>query len=121
MAGPSPAMNDGYRSAAGGAFGIDVDRVERLARRHEQPVAAASAKAQIGAALRQCDAADHLAVGREHRDPVEFAWAPAAPQIAGDIAAKAVRRAVADIAEDPPVGEPGSVLDNVVDADRARL
>src|SRR5207244_12203760 len=93
------------RSAAGGAFGVDVDRVERLARRHEQPVSAASAKAQIGAAFGQRDAADQLAVRGENGDAVELARAPAAPQIARDVAAEAVRGAFADIAKDPAVGE----------------
>ena len=90
-----PRCLPGWRSAAERALGIDVNRVERLARRHEQPVAAAPAKAQIGAALGQSDAADHLAVGGENRDAVEFARAPAAPQITVDIAAEAVRGALA--------------------------
>src|ERR1051326_7481021 len=101
MAGSHPAMTgDLCTSAADRAFGVDVDRIERLARRHKEPVATAPAKAQIGAALGQRDAADHLAIGRENGHPVQFARAPAAPEIAVDIAAKAVRRALADRSEE---------------------
>ena len=115
---PSPGRRF---SAADRALGVDVDRVERLAGRHEQAVALQPAEAQIGAALGQCDAADHRAVGGENRDPVQgLAHPPAAPQIAVDIAAEAVGRAVAEIGEVARVGEAGAVGDDIEDGDRAR-
>ena len=42
-----------------------------MARRHEQPVTLGSAETEIGAARRQRDEADRLAVAIEHLDPVE--------------------------------------------------
>src|SRR5579872_4418699 len=111
----------GSSSAADRAFGVDVDGVERLARRHEQPVSLDPAEAQIGAAFGQGDAADHLAVRGDYDHSVQpLAGAPAAPQIAMDIAAEAVRRAVADIGERASIGEPGAVIGDVIDADCPR-
>ncbi len=52
------------RLPAYGTLGLDIERIDRLARRHEQAVALDTAETEIGAALRQHDAADHLAVGR---------------------------------------------------------
>src|SRR6266403_1600522 len=54
------------------ALGVHVQRVDRLARCHEQPVALQSAETQIGAALRQRDAADLRAVGGEYEYAVQF-------------------------------------------------
>src|SRR6266699_3225213 len=80
-------------SAAWRALGVDVERIERPARGHEQAVALGPAEAKIGAAFRQADAADQLALGREHNDAVELreSHAPAAPQIAVDVAPSTVR------------------------------
>src|SRR5437899_7084434 len=66
-----------------------------VARRHEQPVAVAAAEAEVGAAFGQRDEGDRLAGGVENLDPVLLgvAHAPAAPEIAVDIAAEAVGRA----------------------------
>src|SRR5262249_46898488 len=50
------------------ALSVDVHRVERLARRHEQAIAFRSAEADVGAHFRQADAAEQLAVGRPHGD-----------------------------------------------------
>src|SRR6185437_2470218 len=70
------------------ALGIDVERVQRLARRHEQAVPPEAAEAEIGAALRQMDVADRLARGVEHAHAVQVgAHAPSAPEIAVDVAA----------------------------------
>src|SRR5690242_4626482 len=44
------------------ALGVDVKRIERLARRHEQAIAHRSSEAEIGAALGELDAADQLAL-----------------------------------------------------------
>src|ERR1043166_3942034 len=121
MAGSYPAMTGDLRaSAANRAFGIHIDRIERLARGHKEPVATAPAKAQIGAALGQSDAADHLAIGRENGHPVQFARAPAAPEFAVAVAADPGRRPLADIAQGPTIGELCPILDDVVDPDRAR-
>src|SRR3981081_3553926 len=59
-------------------------------------------------------------VAWEDGNPVQFPRAPAAPQITVDIAAEAVRGALADIAKDAAIGELCPVLDDVVDADRTR-
>ena len=89
------------------ALRVHIQRVDRLARGHEQAVALQAAEAEVGAALGQGDAADHDAVGREHHDAVEFgiAHAPAAPQIAVDVGAHAVGRAGAGVDEDALVGK----------------
>ena len=89
------------------ALGVHVQRIDRLARGHEQPVALHAAEADIGAALGQRDAADRRAVGRIDHHAVEFgiAHAPAAPQIAVDVAAHAVRRAGTGVDQHPLVGD----------------
>jgi hypothetical protein len=50
-----------------GSLRGDVDRVERLARRHEQAVALGAAEAKIGADLGQPNTADELARRRPYR------------------------------------------------------
>src|ERR1041385_7162570 len=72
----------GKNSAAGHALRLDIKRVDRLARRHEEAVALPAAETHIGAALRQQDAADQIAVRRKHRDSV---LALAAGETAPDI------------------------------------
>src|SRR4029453_17962205 len=71
-----------WPSAARRALRVDVERIQRLARRHEQAVAFEPAEADVGGALWQRDAADWLAVGREYHDALEFSrpHAPAPPQ-----------------------------------------
>jgi hypothetical protein len=63
-----------------------------MARRHEQAVASGAAEAKVGAALGQRNEADQLAGGVENLDPVLLGvtHAPAAPEIALDVAAEAV-------------------------------
>src|SRR5262249_56397351 len=92
----SVALHAAPRSPSGRALRIDVERIERVARRHEQPVALGAAEAEIGGTLGQGDEADGLAGRVENLHPVQLraAHAPAAPQIAVDVAAKAVGRAV---------------------------
>src|SRR4051812_37359081 len=51
------------------ALRIDIHRVERVARGHEQAVALDAAEAEVRAALGERDMADHRAVGGEHHDP----------------------------------------------------
>src|SRR4051794_41175599 len=83
-------------------LGVHIERIDRLAGSHEQAVAFHAAEAEVGAALGQRDPADHHAVGRIDHDAVELgiAHAPAAPQIAVDVAAHAVGRAGAGVDED---------------------
>src|ERR1700682_2419400 len=52
------------------ALRLHIDRIQRLARRHEQAVALLAAEADIGAGLGQQDLADPGAVRREDLDPV---------------------------------------------------
>src|SRR5580704_46435 len=54
-------------SPAGRALGVHVARVERMACRHEEAVAIASAETDIGGALGQRDRADPLAFRIEDR------------------------------------------------------
>src|SRR5664279_442029 len=60
----------GQPSAIMRALGLDIDRVQRLARRHEQAVALLAAEAEIGAGLGQADLADARAVGCEDLDAI---------------------------------------------------
>src|SRR5476651_667554 len=80
-----------------GALRVHVDRVDRLARRHEQPVALRSAEAEIAADLGKTDAADQLALRRPDGDavvPDRAAGVARAPDVAVDVAAHAVGRAL---------------------------
>src|SRR5262245_50086783 len=83
-------------SISGRALRIYIERIERMACSHEQPIALAATEANIGAALRQRHKADRLAFGIEHFDAVEVsvAHAPAAPQIAVHVDAEAIRCAL---------------------------
>src|SRR5262245_65617094 len=84
------------RSPSRRALRIDVERIERVARGHEQPVALDTAEAEIGAALGQRDEADGFTgrVENLHSVQLRAAHAPAAPQIAVDVAAQAVGVAI---------------------------
>ena len=82
-----------------------------MARRHEQAVAVAAAEAEIGATLRQRYVADRLTLRIEDAHAVELrCHAPAAPQVAVDVAAKAVRRAVRTGEDAPPGTDDGAPL-----------
>src|ERR1700730_14779183 len=75
----------------GSPLRVDVERVERLAGGHEQPVAFRTTKAHIGGDLRQMDAADQLGLRVPHRHsivPDGTAGVARAPQIAVDVAAR---------------------------------
>src|SRR5262245_11154898 len=107
--------------AAGGALRVHEQRIDRMARRHEQAVALGAAEADVGAALRQRNESDRLAGGVEnlHAVLLRIAHAPAAPEIAVDVAAEAVRRAARLGGEEGArIGELLAVY--VVDADHAR-
>jgi hypothetical protein len=67
-------------SPASYALRVHVERIDRVARRHEQPVAVAAAEADVGGALGQHYEANRFAGRIEHLDAVERrAHAPAAP------------------------------------------
>ena len=94
--GPCVRRNDSSLSAQR-ALRVHIERIDRLARRHEQAVALHAAEAEVGAALWQGDEADRGAVGREHHDTVEIgiAHAPAAPEVAVASHPEAVQGALA--------------------------
>src|ERR1700737_439656 len=72
---------------------LDIDRVQRLARRHEQAVALLAAEAHIGADLRQPDLADPYAIRRENLHTVVALADPARadPDVAVDVDPHSVR------------------------------
>src|SRR4029077_8702873 len=106
--------------SADGALGFDVERIDRLARRHEETGALNAAKTQIGAAFGQHDTADHLATRREDRNPVlGLAARPCAPEIALGVDSHAVGAARFGAVELTPVRGLGAVVDDIVDLDRA--
>src|SRR6266436_536183 len=107
-------------STAGRALRVHVERIERMARRHEQPVASDAAEAEVGAALGQRNEADRLAGGIENLDPVLLGGthAPATPEIALDVAAEAVGRAARFSSDEgAAIGE--LVVVDVIDLDHA--
>src|SRR6267378_8160120 len=107
-------------SAANRTLRFDVERIERLPCRHEEAVALDPAETDVGAALGQHDAADHLAVGGEHDNAVlGLAAGPSAPQIALDIDPHAVGATRLGAVELTSIRGLGAVLDNIVDLDRA--
>src|SRR6185369_8483843 len=106
------------------ALRVDVERIDRVARRHEQAVALDAAEADVGAALGQRDEGDRLAGGVEdlHAVLLVVAHAPAAPQVAVDVEAEAVRRTAGlGGEEDAAVGELGAVVGDVEYLDNARV
>src|ERR1043165_8386909 len=93
------------------ALRADVKRVERLAGRHEQPVALRAAEANVTADLRQPDTADQLALRGPHGDTAVAdvaAGVRGAPHVAVHVAAHTVRPALDtvdhEIAEELAVG-----------------
>src|SRR5258708_7992040 len=81
------------RSAERSALGCDIDRIQRLARRHEQAVALLAAEADVGAGLRQADLADAHPIRRENLDAVVALADPsgADPDVAVDVDPQSVR------------------------------
>src|SRR5438093_1062072 len=114
-----PAASRRPCSAADGALSLDVERIDRLALSHEEAVALDAAETDVGAALGQHDAADHLAVGGEDGNAVlGLATGPCAPQITVDIDPHAVGPARFGAVELTPVRGLG-VVDDIVDLNRA--
>src|SRR6266702_2657828 len=105
-------------SARSGALGRRIDRIERLARGHEQAVALGAAEADVAAHFGQADAAEQLAFRRPHGDAAiahGAAGIAGGPDIAIDVAAHAVRSAFDAV--DREVGKPLAVRELVVGAD----
>ena len=92
---PSPAEREPGERESQQPPRVHVQGIDRLARRHEQAVAAHPAEAQVGAAFRQADVPDGVACGVEHPHPVQVrrAHAPAAPKVAVLVHPEPVRRA----------------------------
>src|SRR5205085_5601760 len=93
-------------------------RVERLASRHEQPIALGSAEADVAADLREPDAPDQLAGGIPDRHPAIADGATGvarAPEVALDIGAHAVGPALHAV--DHEVAEELAARELVVAAD----
>src|SRR5262249_5834698 len=107
----APTIDVSRQSSARRALRADVERIERLARRHEPAGAGCGAQPNHGAAYRKLDAADELAGRVVDHDAVEFlaAHAPAAPQVAVDVDAETIGRAGAGVDESAPVGELAAV------------
>src|SRR5439155_1151201 len=63
---PGTPLRDWSRLSRAGALRGGVDRVERLARRHEQTVPLGTAEADVAADLRQPDATDELGLRRPY-------------------------------------------------------
>jgi len=111
-----------WRSAARFALRVHVERIDRVACRHEQAIALQATKTEIGTALGQGDEADRPAGRIEDFHPIllRIAHAPAAPEIAVDVDAEAIgsaSRLGGD--EDPAVAE--LVVIDVVGPDEARI
>src|SRR4051812_33578439 len=95
-----------------------------MTRRHEQPISFRSAEADVGRTLGQADVADRRALRVEDANAVELVGthAPAAPQVAVDVDAEAVRRLRLGANDQLPwIGELCPLDIEGVDRARARL
>jgi hypothetical protein len=100
---------------------VQVHRVHRLRRRHEQPIAGLPAEADVRAGLGQHDLAEERAVGREDVDAVITVTAAARrrPQVAVLVAPDAVRGPGLHVGEHATV--PGTAVEDVVHVDAPGL
>src|SRR5258708_36888016 len=75
---------------------LDIDGIERLARRHEQAVALLAAEGEIGAGLRQEDLAQGLGIGGGDLPPRLGGSPPTPPgaKLSGVVTRQASREAV---------------------------
>src|SRR5262245_60859915 len=107
----------------GHALGVHVERIDRVACCHEQPVAVAYAEADVSGAFGQRNEADRLAGRIEYLDAVERrAHAPAAPQVAVDVDPKSVRRFFFfAVDEHAAIGELRSAVEHIKDVDCTSL
>lgn len=100
-----------------------IERVDRLTPAYEQPIATWPDEAEIRAPLRHHDLAEARAVRRVAMDAVD-ALAPErgrGPDIAVAITADAVVEPGIDFDEDPPIGEPPTVVLQVPGQDACLL
>src|SRR5262245_2711843 len=95
-----------------GTLGRSIERIERLARRHEQAIALRPTKAHVAANLRDANAAQKLALRVPHRDAAVAdgsAGIARTPQVAVDISADTIGAAFDainhEVAEQPAIGE----------------
>jgi hypothetical protein len=90
--------------------------IYRMARCHKQTTTPEPTKTNVCATLRQVNPADGLAHRVEdHYSVIARTTAPTAPQISVEVDAKAVGNASASNGnERPTVGEPGTIIDNIV-------
>src|SRR6516225_898940 len=103
-------------STSGCALRAHVERIEGVARCHEQTVAPHPAETDVGTALGERNEADRFSGGIEnlHSILLGTAHAPAAPEIAFDVAAEPVGRAARlGCDEGAAIGE--LIVVNVVD------
>src|SRR5687767_5764215 len=89
-----------------------VERVDRLAARHEQAVAVLPDEAEVRGAFGHQDLADPRAIRSVDVDPVDALAAEpgAAPEISVDVSPDAVVKAGIQRRELPAVGEAGAVV-----------
>src|SRR5664279_6000278 len=101
-----PESRGGLRLRRLRSLPLNVQRVQRLAGGHEQPIALGAAEAEVGAGLRQVDLADQFTLGHEDVHAVKAGATPASagPHVAVRIAADAVGRARAGVNEDTADG-----------------
>ena len=93
----------GRRQARSGdvrADRLDVHRIERLARRHEQPVPPRPAETDIRAHFGKTDHPDAIAVGREHLDAGTRAGPDVAICVASDPVGRRRRASARDSADE---------------------
>src|SRR5439155_8996281 len=109
---PVTPLRDWSRLSRAGALRGGVDRVERLARRHEQTVPLGTAEADVAADLRQPDATDELGLRRPYGHAAvahAAAGVRRAPHVAVHVAARAVGAALDavhhEVAEELAVGQ----------------
>src|SRR3954447_934257 len=111
-------------SAGGGALRLDLQHVQRLARRHQQVIALRAAERDVGAYLGQTDAADQLAL-RVVDKHASIAERPvrAAPEIAGHVGTHAIGPALhavgREVKEVAPIGHLRSLDIERMDGARA--
>ena len=102
-------------------LGFDIERIDRLAGGHEQPIALHPAEADIGAFLRQQDLANAVAIGGKDLYTVKSVTSTACsgPDVAVDIAADAVGRTRGHVDKQTSARHAYPVH-NVIDADHPR-
>src|SRR3989449_9529791 len=90
---------------------VDVQRIDRRAAGHEQPVALRAAEAEVANHLRRMEEGQQLAAGcmDAHAVGVDSAPAPSAPDIALGVTADTVRESWLEVDENFPAAQRGAV------------